>query len=81
MKIRVAKVRSETRKRGRVKFEIRPRSTTRGNEMGTKIKNKIYNKKFKYFMYYYWTQHLRGTSNVKFGICMRQMTIFRGGVR
>jgi hypothetical protein len=38
MKIKVAKVRSETKKRGRVKFEVRPRSTTRGNEMGTKIK-------------------------------------------
>jgi hypothetical protein len=47
MKIRVAKVRSKTRKRGRVEFEIKPRSTTRANEMGTKI----YNKKFKYFMY------------------------------
>jgi hypothetical protein len=48
MKIRVTKVRSKTRKRGRVEFEIRPRSITRCNEMGTKIKNKIYNKKFKY---------------------------------
>jgi hypothetical protein len=32
-------------------------------------------------MYYHWTQHLGGTFNVKFGIYVRQMTIFRGGIR